>query len=263
MKIIFITLAVILAVVILGCRTENAQVSNADGPVASAPVKNGKTPILLELFTSEGCSSCPPADRLLGLIAKEQPHEQTEIITLGFHVDYWNHDGWRDRFSSSSFTDRQSAYSRQFKLDGDYSPQLVVDGATQVVGSNSVKVNDAINSRLSSVKAIIKTEIKSDKLHVDISGIPDQKGATVYLAVAESGLVSNITAGENSGARLTHISVVRDLHSIGKIAGGGKAITIDTALPTDTAWKVENIKYVVFIQDNANLHILGASQTGK
>ncbi|MEP6918890.1 MAG: DUF1223 domain-containing protein, partial [Acidobacteriota bacterium] len=103
-----------------------------------------RTPILVELFTSEGCSSCPPAEALLTQLLSGQPVAGAEIIPLEFHVDYWDRLGWKDPFSSAAFTSRQGIYTAAFATDGNYTPQMVVDGAAQLVGSDRVKALDAI-----------------------------------------------------------------------------------------------------------------------
>src|SRR5688572_1762117 len=103
--------------------------------VSPSPQPKPRTPVLVELFTSEGCSSCPPADALLISFVQKQPVEGVEIIAIGEHVDYWNHIGWTDRFSSASYSQRQAAYATKFGLGSVYTPQMVVDGAAELVGS--------------------------------------------------------------------------------------------------------------------------------
>ena len=263
MNLFFALFAIAATIILPGCQTQSAQSPNEVVPTVSNESKSARSSVLVELFTSEGCSSCPPADRLLSSLAKDQPIKDVEVITLGFHVDYWDSGSWRDRFSSAEYTRRQQSYVQQFGLGSSYTPQAVVDGATDVVGNNRERINAAITSNATLPKASINAKIADNKLGIEISEIPIQKGATVYLAVAESKLASNVSGGENSGSRLTHVSVVRELRSIGKIAAGQKTFKIETALPIDGAWKVENVKYVVFVQDNTSLHVLAATQIGR
>ena len=263
MNLLFAVIAITAAFFIPGCESPNVPVPITDNPSITTKDKAIKTPVLVELFTSEGCSSCPPADRLLNSLANDQPVKDVEVITLGFHVDYWDSGSWRDRFSSAAYTRRQESYIRQFGLGSSYTPQAVVDGATDVVGNNREGLSAAITSNAELPKAPIVAEITGGKLLIDIKEIAVQKGATVYLAVAESNLVSNVSGGENSGSKLTHVSVVRDLRSIGKITEGQKAFKTETVLPTESNWKLENVKYVIFVQDNASLHILAATQISR
>src|SRR5579859_2173237 len=112
-------------------------------PKPAAPTPARKT-VVVELFTSEGCSSCPPADALLIKFREQRRDDGVEIIPLGFHVDYWNRLGWQDRFSSASYSQRQEDYANRMKLDGPYTPQMVVDGDTEFVGNNTANATNAI-----------------------------------------------------------------------------------------------------------------------
>lgn len=250
------------AVCLISAITFSACTSIGTAAVASSePAKDKKTPVLVELFTSEGCSSCPPADRLLVSISGDQPYASVDAITLGFHVDYWDHGGWRDRFSSREYTKRQEEYSRQFGLGSTYTPQIVIDGAKEVVGNNKQNVGDAINAQTESAKAAIKLDVKGESLSVAIDQIPEQKGSAVLLAVAESGLRSSVGGGENAGRTLEHASVVRELRQIGKIDAGQKAYSAAITLPTNAEWKTDRVRYVVFVQDNSTLKVIGVAAT--
>jgi|SRR5580765_147854 len=220
--------------------------------------------VLVELFTSEGCNTCPPADRVLGILqSNSQIVPGADVITLGFHVDYWDDGGWKDRFDSAEYTRRQQAYARQMRIDAPYTPQMVVDGSTEFVGSNAVKATDAITRSAAQPKATLGLKIDSDKLSVNISGLQAHTDATVYLAVAENGLSTKVGGGENTGKALQHSSVVRNLTTIGSIKGRENSLNVEKALPVNKNWKDENLKYVVFVQENKTLKILAVNQTSR
>lgn len=216
-----------------------------------------KQPVLVELFTSEGCSSCPSADRALAFLEKEQPYPQAEIITLALHVDYWNYLGWKDEFSTPLFTQRQEFYAQKFKLDSIYTPQMVVDGNQEFVGSSSSKAANAITEAAKIQKGKIEIIKNEDKLTVKISDLPEHQNSNIYLAIAEDNLTSKVVRGENSGKTLEHQSVVRELKSIGNLNPQQKSAEIETILQFNSDWKRENLKIVVFAQENGSRKILG------
>ena len=262
MNILFAVFAITASIFFPGCGSPNVSATNTDNESVSAPYTGTKTPILVELFTSEGCSSCPPADRLLTTFDNEQPVDGVEVITLGFHVDYWDHGGWRDRFSSADYTRRQEEYGRHFG-SGSYTPEAVIDGTVEAVGNNRTTVRDAIVSRHSVPKAAITAEIVGDKMRINVSDIPAAQASTVYVVAAENGLVSSVSGGENSGSQLSHVSVVRELRAIGKLDGGQTSAKFETPLPVNSGWKAANLRYVVFVQENASLKILGVKRISK
>ncbi len=152
---------------VLACSMQNNTVA-ADVPTVlpdaveknNAPKK--KPPVLVELFTSEGCSSCPPADRVLIRLEKEQPNKEAEIITLALHVDYWDRLGWKDEFSSPLFSQRQTVYAQRLNLDSTYTPQMIVDGRIQFVGSNLGEAGKAITEAAKSPKANIEAAFNNE-----------------------------------------------------------------------------------------------------
>ena len=219
-----------------------------------------RTPVLVELFTSEGCSSCPAAERLLAEFQSEQPFENVELITMALHVDYWDALGWKDRFASPLFTQRQRVYDRKFKTGRIYTPQMVVDGDIEFVGSNRDKARKAISKAVKSQKAAIDIEVKENKLKIAVSDLPRHDDATVYLAFVEDNLSSSIKRGENAGKDLTHVSVVRALNGLGRIGGSEDSFEIETAIQTENDWKRENINLIVFVQENQKRNILGVKR---
>lgn len=229
-----------------------------------------RVPVLVELFTSEGCSSCPPADELLIQLEKTQPIPGAEIIVLSQHVDYWNRLGWADPYSSAEFSARQGGYSTAFNQDGVYTPQMVVDGRTEFVGSNNGRAREAIASAATAPKAMVtlsrndspektgpvRLQARVDKLPAVSSG----DTAEVLLAVTESDLRSNVSRGENSGRRLTHTAVVRQLGVIGTIASGkDEAFTAAPVVTPAQDWKREHLRAVVFVQERLSRKVLGAA----
>ena len=263
MKAIILTVVLAITSSFSGCLTQSAQ-ENSAADIPSAPVsKGGKQPVLVELFTSEGCSSCPPADKVLMTLQRDQLVPNAEVITLGFHVDYWDRLGWKDRFSSAEFTRRQEAYAAQFGNDSSYTPQIVVDGVSEFVGSNRGRANEEIAKSAMSAKGTIDLKIDKDKLSGIIAGLANKTNATIYLAVAESELSNQVSRGENSGSTLEHASVVRELKQIGTIDRKDVGKTFDVALPVNSDWKAENIRYVVFVQENSTLKILAVNKISK
>lgn len=222
----------------------------------------GRVPVVLELFTSEGCSSCPPADRLLEVLDRTQPIDGADLIVLSEHVDYWNRLGWTDPFSSAEYSRRQEEYSRRLRAEGVYTPQLVVDGRAETVGNNVTKVEAKIREAARQPKLPVtlaqpSIDGKRLKVHVEVPALPEGN-ATVYIAIAENQTTSQVLRGENSGRSLQHVAVVRSLTAIGSVNKNGK-FTKDAELPlvSKTGGK---LRIVVFVQDRSSWHILGAAQ---
>ena len=182
-----------------------------------------RTPVLVELFTSEGCSSCPPADALLMKLEKQQPVAGAEIIILEEHVDYWEGEGWHDRFSSHQYTDRQNVYGAQFKLESVYTPQMVVDGSQQFVGNDAAKALNAISHSAQTPKIDLHlSAVSLDQGH--ISGTVSITGSSaglpkgdLFAALVDPEAETTVRGGENKGQQLHHAGVVRSLVRIGSI----------------------------------------------
>lgn len=226
---------------------------------AAAPTQ---TTVVVELFTSEGCSSCPPADNVLTRLEREQPIPGVEVVALGEHVDYWNDSGWRDRFSSPLFTARQQDYGQTMKLESVYTPQLVINGQAQVVGSDWNAANSAIRAVAQRPAAVVGLKVSGwDSLSFQVRGLPKgTQTADMLLAVTESGLETSVGGGENGGRRLRHSSVVRSLTKLGTLdTKKDGAYTADARLNLRPEWNRQNLKLVLFVQDRANRKILGAA----
>jgi len=244
----------------------NPHLANAR-QAAAAQVE--RTPIVVELFTSEGCSSCPPADALLSKLETDQPVQDAEIIGLEEHVDYWNHDGWVDPYSSPEWTSRQEEYVEKFKDEGPYTPQMIVDGQSQFVGNNERSVAQAIQEAARQAKTKISIAVETpamsdgERLEVrvgNVSGTSDREPADVWLAVTETYLKTAVKSGENAGRNLEHAAVVRYLHKIGAAqANGSSAFALNPQVKFKSSWKRANLKVAVFIQERKSLRILGAA----
>ncbi len=226
---------------------------------SSTPMGCAQQAVVVELFTSEGCSSCPPADALLSSLARQRAAVAgVELILLGEHVEYWNGPGWRDRFSAPTFTQRQYDYVRQLHLATAYTPQIVVDGHLQTSGGNAGAIQKLIASAASTPKpAIVELSLVSpEKLRVTVTNTGTAK-LQVLLAVTEDNLSSTVQGGENGGRVLKHDAVVRELHSVGSTANGSFDKTV--ALPHKPDWKPEDLRIVVLVQDANSGVILGAA----
>lgn len=225
--------------------------------------KSSVTPVLVELFTSEGCSSCPPADRLLQDFDK-QPVAGAQLIVLSEHVDYWNHIGWKDPYSSAFFSDRQSAYSNHFGLKSVYTPQMVVDGSTEFTGSNSRRANQVLAQASASQKTpvrISEVSVAGDELRarIEADALPGAVNkAEVIAVVALNHAESQVSAGENYGQRLTHVAVVESLTRIGTVEKG-KTFTQDVHLKVPLGSNPSNLRLIAFLQEPGPGKVLGAA----
>jgi hypothetical protein len=204
-----------------------------------------RAPVLVELFTSEGCSSCPPADRHLQQL-------DSQVIVLSEHVDYWDHLGWKDRFSSPAFTERQEAYARQFGLDSPYTPQMVVDGVAQFTGGDTRRAAAEIDKAADRPKAAIYLSRSGAGVRVDIESAP--KEADLWLALADNSDLTRVAGGENKGHTLTHVAVVRSMRKLGSLKRGG-AFSRHVDLPAGAAGQ----RVVVFLQEAGQARVLGAA----
>ena len=217
-----------------------------------------QTPVVVELFTSEGCSSCPPADALLVKLSHENPPGGAKLILLGEHVDYWNYIGWTDRFSSASFSERQSTYANHFHLGSVYTPQMVIDGHLQTVGSGTAEVYRDISKAAVEPKpaqVTLRWE-PQQKLNIAVQ-TPASARSKVLLAITEDGLSTSVGGGENGGRTLQHAAVVRQLRELGAASNGQFEATVDVAPHPD--WNQSKLKVAVLVQDMNSGKMLGAA----
>jgi hypothetical protein len=212
---------------------------------------------VVELFTSEGCSSCPPADQLVARLEQEDKGEPVYI--LAFHVDYWDRLGWKDAFSDARYTQRQNQYAAWLKLNTIYTPQVVVNGRQEMVGSQEASLRKAINSGLLQTPAdqLSLSDIREDRGKVDWKyrvAHPRQK-QTLVVAVVQRRATTDVKAGENSGRTLSHVQIVRNLTSTAIAADGSGAGNL--LLPAGIGARDEEL--IAFVQDDSNGNIVAAA----
>ena len=212
--------------------------------------------VILELFTSEGCSSCPPADRLLPQLASAD----VNIIPLSFHVDYWDRYGWKDPFSNASFTDRQRDYAKQFKLESIYTPQLVINGQYELVGSNKSVAETDIKKLLKETAPLqlIIDDVKreNDNLSVSCYAKGDLQNCDLVAAIVQKHAEVNVKAGENNGAKLSHTNVVRSFLKFPAKEKTGFHIDVPPELVADNK---QNWQLVIYAQRRDDLKITAAA----
>ena len=216
-------------------------------------------PLLVELFTSEGCSSCPPADALLRTLDSTQLVAGVELIVLGEHVDYWDDLGWKDAYSSHAFTVRQQTYADRLHLDGPYTPQMVVDGSFEFVGSNRERANQAFEKARALPKIMVrissvKIENGSLRAHIETDALPTS--GEVFVALALEHAQSQVLHGENGGHRLDHVAVARNLISVGK-AAQGEVFSGDVSLALSAPGQPYRV--IAFVQEPKQGKVLGAT----
>ena len=238
-------------------------------PVVPAPDKltglgsdesGARRPVLVELFTSEGCSSCPPADALLAKLDATQFVPGAQAIVLSEHVTYWNQDGWHDPFSLDAMTDRQAKYVLRFGLPSSYTPQMVVDGEAEMVGSDANKLVKAVEKAAATSKpelAIQSAQWSGDAVKFVVKGAADSKTELVAV-LAEDSAQSSVAKGENAGKSLRHVAVVRVMAEMGKGADDGRALTLKA--PAGNKPGSGAIRLVVFVVDRHNGHVLTAAE---
>jgi hypothetical protein len=226
---------------------------------------------LVELVTSEGCSSCPRADALLADLARSQPVEGVRIVVLGEHVDYWDKLGWPDPFALPALTMRQQIYALSFGNDSVYTPQVIVDGEQELVGGDRSEALKAIARAARSPKAQIELELRPIErgvlpevpLRIRISKLPLKPGggpAEIWLAVTESGLKSDVSRGENAGLSLRHTGVVREMRPIGRMEQDSP-LDAEARVILAPDWNLDRLDAVVFLQERATRRVLGAAST--
>lgn len=241
-----------------------------NAPQSSPRPAADRVPVLVELFTSEGCSSCPPADALLTQFDTRQPFSSAEVIAIEEHVDYWDQQGWKDPFSSPDWTYRQNEYTGTLHTGTSYTPEMVVDGTVGFTGSQGPRAVAAIEKAASAKKA--KLEIselsppqnRSVALKINLERLLDatpKDTAQVVLALTESGLHSSVKDGENAGRELQHSPVLRQLKVLGVTGKSGQdGFAAQPNLKLDSAWNAANLRVVVFVQEKKSRRVLAIAE---
>ena len=223
----------------------------------AAPATRPAGVAVVELFTSQGCSSCPPAEAVLADESADAKRDGRAVFTLAFHVDYWDRGGWADPFSSAAYTQRQSGYSRSFHLDNVYTPQMVVNGRSEFVGSDRAAADKAIAAAVAAPPAVTLSvtvaKVGSGYAARYAGAVP--AGSDVNVAVVERGLSTDVKGGENGGRRLDQPAVVRWFTTVHPIGDGGE-VTIP-ALPAGV--KADHATVVVYAQRPTDRAVLGAA----
>lgn len=210
---------------------------------------------VVELFTSEGCSSCPPADELIEMI--QQDNKNKEIYILAFHVDYWDHQGWKDTFSDPEFSKRQRQYANWLKLRIVYTPQIVFNGTKDYVGSDQGPILSAISNALNEKTAkslTLNVSRTGAQLTVDYQGAGADKNSELVLALIQKTAHSKVRGGENSGRSLSHVQIVRQL----SITDLNLKESIKMNLPAD--FKEKGWELIGFVQHKTDGRITAAAR---
>jgi hypothetical protein len=261
--------AFVAAVMLLGLMARRPGLGDSaasdlkNGPATASATDPASTPVLVELFTSEGCSSCPPADALLSRLGRTQPVPGADIIALEEHVDYWDRLGWKDPFSSEAATARQGEYGEAFGGSQVYTPQMIVDGRTEFVGSSDGDALRAIRAASQAPKPAVQLSWEKDdvlNVHVEpLTNASKGEGAQLFLVVAENMLHSDVKRGENAGRGLEHNGVVRQLLPLGKIDAAPTGFSSSVLVHSAREWNRANLRAVVFVQERRNRHVLAAA----
>ncbi len=226
-----------------------------EASVMGTPKNDGAGFAVIELFTSEGCSSCPSADEA---VAKFLTGNREQVFVLAFHVDYWDKLGWKDVFSKPAYSVRQSKYAAVFKLESAYTPQIVVNGRHEFVGSNAAQLNRVVEKELANsvTKPIALTADGITNNHVLVNyQLNENMNGKLNIALVQSHAASDVKRGENVGRHLDHINVVRDFKTLDLSGVKGK-----TELELPAGLTKEDCKVIAYLQDPASMQISGVAE---
>jgi hypothetical protein len=260
------SLSALVVAVLLFRLSAPAQGPQPDTKPPAAGASHADVPVLIELFTSEGCSSCPPADIVLRKLDQSQPIAGAQLIVLSEHVTYWDHDGWKDPNSSRAFTDRQNSYEGALGVKDPYTPQFIIDG-TQVANFDKLQqLEDELNKAKKAVKIPVRiSDLTLDpanpsvlRTHIETDVSPDKHNADVFVALVLDHVESQVLRGENGGKHLVHVAVVQELTKVGKLPKG-KPFAQDVQLKLKPGEDPKNLRLVAFVQESGPGKLLGAS----
>jgi len=220
-----------------------------------------RVPVLVELFTSEGCSSCPSADALLEALQRDQPVGEVEVIPIGLHVDYFNYLGWNDSFSAAAFTERQQDYARKFGPDSVYTPQIVVDGTDAMVGNDRPLVTRQIAAAGRRphlpVHVIARAAADTARITIDLPAAPGGEKIQVVAAITQDDLTTAVPRGENKGRTLHHVAVARKIQALDALAADARSV--DTQIRLLPAWGQAHLNAVVWLQGVKSRKVYGVA----
>jgi hypothetical protein len=243
-----------------------AQERQPENKVSASTTTTADVPVLVELFTSEGCSSCPPADIILKRLDDFQPIAGAQLIVLSEHVTYWDQLGWKDPNSSAAFTDRQSSYENALGVKEVYTPQFVVDGTQSVSLEKLQALEDALNKAKGDAKVPLTIGgVKLDssdptilRVHLESATNSEKHNADVYVALALNHVESKVLRGENGGKQLVHVAVVQQLTKVGRLSKG-KSFAQDVELKLKQPEELKDVRLVAFAQESGPGKLVGAA----
>ena len=217
-------------------------------------------PVIVELFSSEGCSTCPPADEYIATLDRDQPIDGVQVIALELHVDYWDDHGWKDPFSSHDVSVRQRQYASVLENHSTFTPEIVFDGNKLMVGGDEDRARVQILASAREAKARVAIELVGrGKVSMTVVDAPALEGDTLeaWLAVTESHLETAVGSGENGGRTLAHAPVLRQLQKLGVVAG--PTFSREVAVDIPLSWKPNALRFVAFVQRAVSRKIDGAA----
>lgn len=254
---------VVAMVLLMAC---SGEARSASSRVSSRIANDPPRTVVLELFTSQGCSSCPPADKLLSKLGREDFPDGL-IVPLAYHVDYWNHLGWSDPFSSPKWSARQREYASAIQGSQVYTPQLVVNGSVQLVGSSErhvrAEIERQLQARVRGTVVIDRISREGNELEVQLRAKLDRGAADarvdVVVALFENGLATAVSRGENTSRNLANDFIVRWQSRAFELAPDGTEVTAKVRIPLAEGWRADHLGVAAFEQDSKSRAILGSA----